>query len=214
MATLKKIVVLIPSYNEEKTLVRLLHKINKKYRTLVVDDGSTDNTFVKVRKLCSHYLKHSKNMGYQKTIENGIKFAMKKKYDGVITFDADEQFGVTDIKKFYQSLKKGFDLVLGIRSFFPRISERIFNTYTNKKFKVEDILCGMKAYNLKSINKNILKQNFYGCPNIALDYIKRKKKIKKIYVNVYERKEKSKFGNILIGNLKILLDLIKLFNLR
>lgn len=209
MATFKKILILIPSYNEEKNIVRLLQKINKKYHTLVVDDGSTDKTFEKVKKLCEHYLKNSKNMGYQKTIENGIKFAMKRKYDGVITFDADEQFRVADLKKFYKNLEKGFDVVIGVRSFIPRISEKIFNIYTNKMFKVEDILCGLKGYNLNVINPKVFNQNFYACPNIALDYVKRKKKIKKISINVKERKGSSKFGNIFFGNLKIIKDLLQ-----
>ena len=91
MERYKKIADLIPTYNEGENIVRLLHKIKKKYKTIVVDDGSEDKTHQRVKKLCTHYLRNYQNIGYQKTIERGINFAIKKKYDGIITFDADEQ---------------------------------------------------------------------------------------------------------------------------
>ena len=213
MESNKKIILLIPSYNEEEKIIRLLQKLKKDYQTIVIDDGSTDNTFVKIHKLTTYCIRNHKNIGYQKSIEKGMKFAKKKNYDCVVTFDADEQFNVKDIKKFYIYLNLNFDLVIGIRKVVPRISEKIFNFYCKKKFNLDDILCGLKGYNLKSLNVRVFNQNYNACSNIALDYIKRNMRIKKIYVKTYKRKDVSRFGNIYSANLKIIKDLIReIFN--
>ena len=205
----KKIILLIPSYNEGEKIIRLLKKIKNKYKTIVVDDGSTDNTYFKIKKLCTYCLKNYQNTGYQRSIEKGLKFARSKGYNCVVTFDADEQISINNIKKFYLYLNSGFDLVIGIRNVFPRFSEKIFNIYCKKKFNLEDVLCGLKGYNLNSLKLSIFNQNYNSCPNIALDYIKRNKSIKKIFVKIRKRKDAPKFGNTYSANLKIIKDLFK-----
>ena len=208
MERFKKIVVLIPSYNEGKEIINLLQKI-KEYNTIVVDDGSTDKTHLRVKKLCTHFLRNKKNIGYQKSIERGLKFAIKSGYDGVITFDADGQLNTSYLKTFFKHLKKGYDLVIGIRNYVPRISEKIFNIYTSRKFDISDILCGLKGYNLKTINTEVFNQDYNACPNIALDYIKNKRNIRKVSIKIKKRSGESKFGNSFLGNIKIFRDLFK-----
>ena len=208
MERFKKIVILIPSYNEGKEIINLLQKI-KEYNTIVVDDGSTDKTHLRVNKLCTHFLRNKKNIGYQKSIERGLKFAIKRGYDGVITFDADGQLNTSYLKTFFKHLKKGYDLVIGIRNYVPRISEKIFNIYTSRKFDISDILCGLKGYNLKTINTEVLNQDYNACPNIALDYIKNKRNIRKVSIKIKKRSGESKFGNSFLGNIKIFRDLFK-----
>lgn len=154
-------------------------------------------------------MRNKKNIGYQKSIEKGLKFAIKNSYDGVVTFDADGQLNTSYLKTFFKHLKKGYDLVIGIRNYVPRISEKIFNVYTSRKFDVKDILCGLKGYNLKTINKEVLDQDYNACSNIALDYIKNKKNIRKVSIKIKKRNGDSKFGNFFLGNIKIFRDLFK-----
>ena len=116
-----------------------------------------------VNKLCTHFLRNKKNIGYQKSIERGLKFAIKNNYDGVITFDADGQLNTLYLKTFFKHLKKGYDLVIGVRNYVPRFSEKIFNIYTYRKFNISDILCGLKGYNLKTINTEVLGQDYNAC---------------------------------------------------
>ena len=59
MERFKKIVVLIPSYNEGNKIINILQKL-KKYNTIVVEDGSTDKTHLRVNKLCTHFLRNKK----------------------------------------------------------------------------------------------------------------------------------------------------------
>ena len=60
MESNKKIILLIPSYNEGEKIIRLLQKLKKDYQTIVIDDGSTDNTFVKIHKLTTHCIRNHK----------------------------------------------------------------------------------------------------------------------------------------------------------
>ena len=79
MESNKKIILLIPSYNEGEKIIRLLQKLKKDYQTIVIDDGSTDNTFVKIHKLTTYCIRNHKNIGYQKSIEKRHEIRKKKK---------------------------------------------------------------------------------------------------------------------------------------
>ena len=208
MERFKEIILVIPSYNEGSNIINLLKKI-RTFETIVVDDGSTDKSHIKIKQFCTYYLRNKVNLGYQKSIEKGINLAINKGYKGVITFDADNQIDINRIKIFKKNLLKGYDLVIGIRNNIPRLSEKVFNLYTYVNYNLEDILCGLKGYNLDEFNKKIFNQNFFACTNLALDYLKRKKKIKKIQVKVNKRKGVSKFGNFFYGNIKIFNDFIR-----
>ena len=50
-------------------------------------------------------------------------------FDYAITFDADGQHHAKDIEKFSKLMKKGYDLILGNRSYISRISEKIGKNY-------------------------------------------------------------------------------------
>ena len=79
--TIKKkiIIAVIPALNEEKTIENVL--INtKKYvdKIILVDDGSTDNT-AKISEQYANVIRHSKNQGYGKSINDGFELAKKKR---------------------------------------------------------------------------------------------------------------------------------------
>ncbi|MDZ4228890.1 MAG: glycosyltransferase, partial [Patescibacteria group bacterium] len=66
----KKLIVMIPCFNEEKTLSAVIKSIPKKIpgiakiETLVIDDGSTDKTFQVAKKLkVNHIVRHFNNKG-------------------------------------------------------------------------------------------------------------------------------------------------------
>ena len=67
-----KIVIIVPAYNEEKTIYKVVSSLIKYSDVIVVDDCSTDNTS-KIAKDCGALLiKNSKNEGYEKSIEKGL----------------------------------------------------------------------------------------------------------------------------------------------
>ena len=86
------LILLIPSFNELNNFKTFLISLKKNYNILVVDDCSTDKTseFLKKNKIL--FIKNKKNLGYEASLLNGIKFLKKiKKYKKILTIDADGQ---------------------------------------------------------------------------------------------------------------------------
>jgi len=75
-----KVAVVIPAYNEAKTIKRLVKSVIKVADPIVVNDGSQDDTTEILKKLKIKYLLNQTNKGYEKTIIKGLKYAKKKKY--------------------------------------------------------------------------------------------------------------------------------------
>ena len=133
---LKKLSILIPVFNEEKTIhhvlekvfsVHLLNDISKEI--VIVDDCSSDNTPGEIRKFISDYpeadikfLEHKVNMGKGAGIRTGIEAATG---DYVIIQDADLEYDPNEINKLLQPIVDGnADVVLGSR-FLSGSSKRV-----------------------------------------------------------------------------------------
>ncbi len=94
-----KISVIIPVYNEEKTLLEILKKVQKvplNKEVIIIDDGSTDKTreiLMKIKEKNVKILFHPKNVGKGGAIRTGIKEA---KGDIIIIQDADLEYEPND----------------------------------------------------------------------------------------------------------------------
>ncbi|MEA3328575.1 MAG: glycosyltransferase family 2 protein [Candidatus Omnitrophota bacterium] len=109
-----KVCVLIPLYNEARTIERLV-KDAVKYadKCLVVDDGSADSSGTIALEAGAVVIKHSKNYGKGISLQNGFKKVLEEKYDAVITMDGDGQHDPADLPKF---IKKAENSPAGIIS--------------------------------------------------------------------------------------------------
>jgi glycosyltransferase involved in cell wall biosynthesis len=144
------IAIVIPAYNEHKTIGKVVKSVSNYGKVIVVDDGSTDNTSDESIKYNAIVVKHKDNLGYDEALNSGFKKARQLKFSFVITFDADGQHVASVLDQFIDALLyKNFDLVLGRRHKSARFSEYIYRIYSSYKFKWHDPLCGMKGYNLK-----------------------------------------------------------------
>lgn len=101
-----KISVIIPVYNEAKTLEEIINRVealNIDKEIIAVDDGSTDGSFDILKKLASgnyiKLIKQDKNCGKGAAIKLGLKVATG---DTIIVQDADLE---TDPKDFYRLIK-------------------------------------------------------------------------------------------------------------
>ena len=86
--------VLIPAYNEEKNLERVIENLKKKapqFDYIIINDGSTDHTEKLCRKKQYHYISLPVNLGLTGAMQTGMKYAKEKNYDMAIQFDADGQ---------------------------------------------------------------------------------------------------------------------------
>ena len=156
---MNNICIIIPAYNEEMSIGKVISKSKKYGDVVVINDGSKDQT----KKIAKNYgatvLDNIFNEGYDISILKGIKFALKKKYNYILTIDADGQHPTNKIKKFLYFINKDYDLVIGNRKKFPRFSEKLFNFYTNRVYSIPDTLCGMKCYSTKFLRKLVIIKN-------------------------------------------------------
>lgn len=205
-------IVIIPAYNEEKTLPKILRKIDSKFFILVVDDCSSDDTYLKSKSLCDKIIRLKKNSGVDNAINIGFTFALKKKFKFIITIDADGQHNPKDINKIYFYLKKKYDLVVTERKNFPRISEKIFSIYTNHNYKLPDLLSGLKgfSYNLARKYGKYDSINSIGTELATYAIINKFKHIS-IKIKIKKRKDESRLGGIIKGNFRILKALKNLY---
>lgn len=91
MGMKSRVLVIIPAYNEEKSIGRVIDKIQKITRgvdIVVVDDSSCDNTAEVVREKGIRVLAHPINLGPGAATQTGYKYALNYSYDFVIQLDA------------------------------------------------------------------------------------------------------------------------------
>lgn len=130
-----KISVVIPVYNEQGSVVALykeilgvMNTLGFPYEVIFVDDGSTDDTFEKLKKFSLvRIIKFRRNFGQTAALDAGIKSA---KGDAVITMDGDGQDDPAEIPKLLEKMvKEDLDVVAGWRKnrkdkFLKKLSSR------------------------------------------------------------------------------------------
>jgi len=178
MESQKKILVIIPAYNEENTIVDVIQKIPPEVNgyilnILVVDDGSTDKTAEKSRSMGVLVFSHSKNMGLGIAFASGLSYAIRLQPAVVVNIDADGQFDPADIPKLVKPIiASEADFVTGsrfldikeipgmpkIRLFGNKIVTKLINFLTKNNFT--DVSCGFRAYSYDTILKLNLSAKF------------------------------------------------------
>ncbi len=204
--------VIIPAYNEENTISKIVNKIIiRNIDVIVVDDGSIDKTAENAEKFGAIVIKHKRNFGYDKALETGLKKAIDNNYKYAITIDADGQHGDEIIDTVITMLDNSTELIVGKRNKNQRWSETIFRLIAKRKWGVDDILCGAKAYKLENVKKikDFNNLNSIGT-ELTIRMIKLGSKIKEFEIETKPRLNGgSRFGNGIIANIKICIALTK-----
>ena len=114
--------IIIPAYNEETTILKILKKINQvfkessEYEIIVVDDFSTDSTVNILKQnteLFNKLISNEKNIGKGGCIKKALEIA---KYNYIFFQDADDEYDPEDFKKFFEVIDKfNPDLIIGSR---------------------------------------------------------------------------------------------------
>lgn len=145
---MKKLSVVVPCYNEEKTIIPFLESTmrteeelrNKlQFRYIFIDDGSSDNTLQILKEISSqksnvHFISFSRNFGKEAALLAGLEEADG---DFITVMDVDLQDPPELLVEMYSKINEGYDIVatrrsnrIGepiIRSFFARLFYRIMN---------------------------------------------------------------------------------------
>ncbi len=204
-----KIAIIIPAYNEEKTIKNVIQNCLNYGDIIVIDDNSNDNTSNIAKSFNIKVINNKKNLGYDKSIEIGIRQSILDGYDVALTFDADGEHPHKSIFQMLNILKKGFDIVVGVRNKKNRLIEAIFSFYSKFFWGLDDPLCGMKLYKLSSV-KTIDAINTYESIGTELTFklINRGFKLAQLDIKVDKRVGNSRIGNIFKANLKILKSML------
>jgi len=120
--------IIIPAYNEEKTISSVINKVQEFGQVIVIDDSSTDDTKQIAKQTDAIVLSHIVNRGQGAALQTGMDYALQNNADIIIHFDADGQHSVQDMQKMIEPiLKNEVDIVLGSR-FLPDTRYQIPDT--------------------------------------------------------------------------------------
>ena len=177
--------ILLPAYNEEKNIIKILKKIKKikkkisPFKIIVIDDCSKDNTKKLIKKKNNFdliYKRHKKNRGLSLTLETGFKIISKKakNKDIVVTLDSDNTHPVAKIVEMTKKISDSCDVVIASRfqkgskvkgvSFFRNLmslgAKLLFKTFYSYK-NLNDYTCNFRAYKFYVIKKLLKNRNFF-----------------------------------------------------
>lgn len=101
-----KTLVIIPAYNEEKSIVHTVNSIlSTKYDYIIINDGSTDRTAKLLEENHYNHIDLPSNLGIGGAVQTGYKYAALHGYDIAVQFDADGQHNVEYIDALIQPIK-------------------------------------------------------------------------------------------------------------
>jgi len=115
----RTILVIIPAYNEEKQVGRVVQSVKNVLPAasiLVIDDCSADDTGKRAAEAGASVITHSVNLGYGSGLETGYQHAVRRGFDFVVQMDADGQHLAGEIPRILApALNDEADIVLGSR---------------------------------------------------------------------------------------------------
>jgi len=165
MASEEKIFIVIPAFNEEAIIQDVIDETKKSgyQNIIVVDDGSSDNTFRKAKEKNVFALRHKINRGKGAATKTGIEAAKFLEAGIVVTMDADGQHDPADIQALIGPiLSGGFDAVMGTRLLNPKgmprhkiAANKIGNFFTWLIYGlwVTDSQSGFRAYSKNAMHQ-------------------------------------------------------------
>ena len=198
--------VIIPAYNEEQTIRQVLETVQAlplEKQIIVVNDGSTDDTYTILEKLRSDNdltIVHCKeNRGKGHAIRSGIP-SVKGKI--VVIQDADMELSPNDILQLVEPLKnKKVEVVYGSRFLEGRgnasihnfIANRVLAIYTNLLYgcRITDESTGYKAFSTDLIKDlNLTCEGFEFCPEVTAKILRAGYQIYEVPVSYFPRTKK------------------------
>lgn len=194
-----KILLVIPAYNEEQNIERVVDNLISHYGKLdyiIINDGSSDKT----AQICKerHYkiINLPVNLGLAGAFQTGMKYAYRHNYDAVVQFDGDGQHRAEYVYDMAREMEKGYDIVILSRYKEKKqglslkylgshmISLAIFLT-TGQKIK--DPTSGMRMYNRTMVEEFASNLNFPPEPDTISYLIKQGKKVVEVQGEMDER---------------------------
>ena len=196
-----KVLVIIPCYNEEKNINKVVQSIPNEFDYVVVNDGSKDHSLQIIKENNINYIALDNNLGIGGAVQTGYKYAVEKGYDIALQFDGDGQHDSKFIKNIIDPIVKNrADMVIGSRfldqndNFKSSVMRRfgisclshLIYFLTHKTIK--DVTSGFRAVNRKVMNE--FSKNYpseYAEPSTIMEMILKGYTVKEIPVIMHPR---------------------------
>lgn len=199
MCMQKELLLIIPAYNEQDSILAVVKQINEHYSSfdyIIINDGSTDNT----SKICHdnhlNIIDLPINLGLAGAFETGLKYAYKNNYKYAIQFDADGQHRPEYIEAMHNKITEGYDIVIGSRFVTKKkpLSLRMlgsrmisFAIYLTTHYRIKDATSGMRMLNRKMIKEFAFNLNHGPEPDTISYLLRHNAKIAEVQIEMDER---------------------------
>ena len=217
----KKVIVIVPAYNEERFIGSVLLKL-KRYPVdiIVVDDGSTDDTAGIARLAGVVVFKQESNQGKGGAINTGLHAARESSPDVIVMLDADGQHLPEDLPQIVEPILTGeADIVIGSRyikntsntPLIRRWGHRFFNIATTlpSGVAVSDSQSGYRAFSKRAFESAVFHSNGFSVES-EMQFFARENDLKvmdvPITIRYTDKAKRSPFSqglNVLGGIIKL-----------
>lgn len=203
--------IFFPAFNDSESLPILIDKafkaaskITNNFEVIVVDDGSTDDTYSVLKNMQTSYLNlriihHNKNIGYGGALISGFRNSKK---DWVFYTDGDSQYDVQELPRLTNAVNENIDVVNGYKirrsdNLIRKFIGSVYNFLLHKLYDlpISDVDCDFRLIR-RSIMKNIQLSSTSGiiCLELVLKLNKAGARFKEVGVHHYKRQfGRSKF---------------------
>lgn len=153
----KKVLMIIPAYNEEGSILKVYNSImeyNKKHKVkldvIVINDESTDNTRKILEDNDIPHINLIQNLGIGGAVQTGYKYAYNNGYDIAVQFDGDNQHDIEYIEDIlYPIIVQRADMVIGSR--FIESEKDNFKSTKMRRFGIKIITGAIELVTHKKI---------------------------------------------------------------
>lgn len=224
-----KCLVIIPAYNEQDNIVRVIENLKENYQQydyVIINDGSADSTPDICRRKGYELIDLPVNLGLAGAFQTGLKYAYEKGYDYALQFDADGQHRPEYIEAMLEKMKEGYDIVIGsrfvtekkphsLRMLGSNLISAAMKLTTGKR--VKDPTSGMRMFNKKMIEEFALNINYGPEPDTVSYLLKQGATIAEVQVEMDERIAGASYltlGRSVMYMMRMLISILLIQNFR
>lgn len=200
-----KLLIVIPAYNEQEGLRGMLSRVPEEVigygvKTVVVDDGSADNTGAVALEMGFPVATHPVNLGQGDALRTGFEIARLERADIVVNLDADGQYQPEELDRLISPVVNDeADFVLGSRFsgfyeeagsvrhvgvvFFSKLVSLLTRT------RVTDCTNGFRAIRVSHLHKLDLREDRFNATEIILEALRSGLRYKEVPITMLRRSE-------------------------
>lgn len=230
-----KLIVLLPAYNEENSIKKVIKSIPKKIgeiivTVIVVDDGSTDKTKKIALEEGCVVVSHPTNYGVGRAFQSGLEKALEMRADLMVNIDADGQFSASEIETLIKPIISGdAEYVTADRFIDERgllimpenmpplkywgnlVMAKLISFLAGQKFN--DVSCGFRAYSKRAMLTLDLMGKFTYTQESFIDLAAKGLRIKSVPVSVkyFSDRQSRVANNVLVYGFRTLKIIIRTF---